>query len=234
MPANAEKILVVDDSSDIREVISVLLEGEGYRVTSVADGQSALDALEKDPDLDLVVLDIMLPDMTGIEICEKLRHFSSVPVLFLTALSGDEDKIKAYATGGDDYIVKPFAATELRMKVASLLRRYNVYKGKENAGDEIRIQSLLIRLSDNTVLRDGVPVQLTDKEFSILRYLTENRGRVISAQELFEGVWNDKYLNSSANSIMVHVMNLRRKIEDDPNTPKVVRTVWGRGYTVDG
>ena len=234
MAANAEKILVVDDSSDIREVIGLLLESEGYIVYSAADGSSALQILKDDKNLDLVVLDIMLPDMTGIEVCEKLRTFSSVPVLFLTALSEEDDKINAYATGGDDYIVKPFSSAELRMKVASLLRRYNVYKGKESAGDEIRIHSLLIRLRDNTVLRDGVSVPLTDKEFEILLYLTQNRGRVVSAQELFEGVWNDKYLNSSANSIMVHIMNLRRKIEDNPNTPKVVRTVWGRGYTVDG
>ena len=234
MAANAEKILVVDDSSDIREVIGLLLESEGYIVYSAADGSSALQILKDDKNLDLVVLDIMLPDMTGIEVCEKLRTFSSVPVLFLTALSEEDDKINAYATGGDDYIVKPFSSAELRMKVASLLRRYNVYKGKKSSGDEIRIHSLLIRLRDNTVLRDGVSVPLTDKEFEILLYLTQNRGRVVSAQELFEGVWNDKYLNSSANSIMVHIMNLRRKIEDNPNTPKVVRTVWGRGYTVDG
>ncbi|MBQ3086833.1 MAG: response regulator transcription factor [Clostridia bacterium] len=234
MSANAEKILVVDDSSDIREVIGVMLTSEGYRVTAVADGTGALQALESDPDFDLVVLDIMLPDMTGIDVCEKLRRFSSVPVLFLTALSGEDDKISAYATGGDDYIVKPFSATELRMKIASLLRRYNVYKGKENNGDEIRIQSLFIRLNDGTVMKDGVNVPLTDKEFAILKFLLENRGRAVSAEELFEGVWNAKYLNTSANSIMVHIMNLRRKIEDDPNTPKVVRTVWGRGYTVDG
>ena len=234
MSANAEKILVVDDSTDIREVISVMLEGEGYRVTTAADGMSALNVLERDRNFDLIVLDIMLPDMTGIEVCEQLRRFSSVPVLFLTALSGDEDKIAAYAIGGDDYIVKPFSVTELRVKTASLLRRYNVYKGKENVGDEIRVHSLFVRLHDNTVMRDGVNIQLTDKEFSILRFLVKNRGRVVSTQELFEGVWHDKYLNSSANSIMVHIMNLRRKIEDDPNNPKVVRTVWGRGYTVDG
>lgn len=234
MSANAEKILVVDDSSDIREVIGLMLTTEGYRVTAAADGQSALQTLKTDADFDLVVLDIMLPDMTGIEVCEKLRLFSSVPVLFLTALSDDENKMNAYATGGDDYIVKPFSATELRMKIASLLRRYNVYKGKENNGDEIRIQSLFIRLTDNTVLKDGTPVQLTDKEFAILRFLLENRGRVVSAQELFEGVWNEKYLNTSANSIMVHMMNLRRKIEEDSNVPKIIRTVWGRGYTVDG
>lgn len=234
MPANAEKILVVDDSSDIREVISLLLTSEGYTVYTAADAASALAMLRNDPGMDLVVLDIMLPDQSGIEVCEQLRTFSSVPVLFLTALSGDDDKINAYATGGDDYIVKPFSSTELRMKVASLLRRYNVYKGKESTQDSLRVQSILIRTKDNTVLRDGVPVQLTEKEFAILRYLTENRGRVVSAQELFEGVWHDKYLNSSANSIMVHIMNLRRKIEDEPNIPKVIRTVWGRGYTIDG
>lgn len=229
---NTEKILVVDDSSDIREIIGIMLESEGYQVTLVADGQSAIRAMYQQKDYDLVLLDIMLPDINGIAVCEEIRRFSSVPVLFLSALSADDDKIKAYATGGDDYIVKPFSATELRMKVASLLRRYNVYKGKENGNDEIRVQSLYIRPQEGSVVRDGVSIALTDKELAILLFLVENRGNVVSTQELFEGVWKDKYLSTSANSVMVHIMNLRRKIEEDPNHPKVVRTVWGRGYTL--
>lgn len=229
---NTEKILVVDDSSDIREIIGIMLESEGYQVTLVADGQSAIRAMYQQKDYDLMLLDIMLPDINGIAVCEEIRRFSSVPVLFLSALSADDDKIKAYATGGDDYIVKPFSATELRMKVASLLRRYNVYKGKENGNDEIRVQSLYIRPQEGSVVRDGVSIALTDKELAILLFLVENRGNVVSTQELFEGVWKDKYLSTSANSVMVHIMNLRRKIEEDPNHPKVVRTVWGRGYTL--
>ncbi len=230
--ANGERILVVDDSKDIRDVIGIMLESEGYRVTLAADGRSALDNLHRCNDFDLVLLDIMLPDINGISVCEELRRFSSVPVLFLTALSAEEDKVKAYATGGDDYIVKPFSATELRMKVSSLLRRYNVYKGKENSNDEIRVQSLFIRPLEGTVMRDNITISLTDKELAILLFLVKNRGNVVSTQELFEGVWNDKYLSTSANSVMVHIMNLRRKIEEDPNHPKVVRTVWGRGYTL--
>ncbi|MBQ6863961.1 MAG: response regulator transcription factor [Clostridia bacterium] len=226
------KILVVDDSSDIRDIIGIMLESEGYRVTFAADGLSAIRELHEQKDFDLVLLDIMLPDISGISVCNELRKFSSVPVLFLSALSGDEDKMNAYATGGDDYIVKPFSANELRMKVASMLRRYKVYKGKENTSDEIRVQSLFIRPKEGSVIRDNVQIALTDKELAILLFLVEKRGTVVSTQELFEGVWKDKYLSTSANSVMVHIMNLRRKIEEDPNHPKVVKTVWGRGYTL--
>lgn len=226
------KILVVDDSSDIRDIIGIMLESEGYRVTFAADGLSAIRELHEQKDFDLVLLDIMLPDISGISVCNELRKFSSVPVLFLSALSGDEDKMNAYATGGDDYIVKPFSANELRMKVASMLRRYKVYKGKENTSDEIRVQSLFIRPKEGSVIRDNVQIALTDKELAILLFLVEKSGTVVSTQELFEGVWKDKYLSTSANSVMVHIMNLRRKIEEDPNHPKVVKTVWGRGYTL--
>ena len=224
------KILIVDDDPDIRNVLSLLLK-DIYSVSELADGASALEHLKLHPETDLVILDVMMPGMDGFETCDKLRAFSNVPVLFLTAKSAEKDRITAYGSGGDDFLSKPFSQAELMAKVASLLRRYREYRGKPEAA--IAIENLEVDFSSRSVKNNGEAVSLTDTEYSILEYMLKNRGATVTATVLYEAVWQEKFLTGSGNTVMVHVLNLRRKIEDDPSNPKILRTVWGRGYQID-
>ncbi len=227
------KILIVDDDPDIREVLSVLLGSEGYKVDAAEDGASALEKIKKDQKIDLVILDIMMPGMSGVEVCEELRKFSLVPVLFLTAKSQDQDKIDAYSGGGDDYLVKPFSQTELLMKVKSLLRRYKDYQGSKPVKAPTLGGNLSINTKTRSAVKNGKKIPLTDKEYDILQYFMEHRGEIVENKALYEGVWGEKYLPSAGNTIMVHVLNLRKKLEEDVNKPKIIKTVWGKGYIVE-
>lgn len=228
------KILIVDDDPNIREVLLVLLGSEGYTVEQAENGEQALDIVGSGRNLDLIILDIMMPGLSGVEVCTRIRQTSSVPVLFLTAKSQDQDKIEAYNEGGDDYLVKPFSQTELLMKVKSLLRRYKEYYGKfpqktaETIGGNVSIDS-----KTRTALKGGKKISLTDKEYDILRYFMEHRGEIVENKDLYEGVWGEKYLPSAGNTIMVHVLNLRKKLEEDVNKPKIIKTVWGKGYKIE-
>jgi len=227
------KILIVDDDPDIREVLSVLLGSEGYKVDAAEDGTSALEKIKKDRKIDLVVLDIMMPGMSGVEVCEEIRKISLVPVLFLTAKSQDQDKIDAYSGGGDDYLVKPFSQTELLMKVKSLLRRYKDYQGAGNTKAATLGGSITIDMKTRSAIKNGKKISLTDKEYDILQYFMEHRGEIVENKTLYEGVWGEKYLPSAGNTIMVHILNLRKKLEEDVNKPKMIKTVWGKGYMVE-
>ena len=224
------KILIVDDDPDIRNVLTLLLK-DNYSVSEVADGSAALEHMKLYPETDLVILDVMMPGMDGYETCDKLRAFSNVPVLFLTAKSAENDRINAYGSGGDDFLSKPFSQPELMAKVASLLRRYREYRGKPEAA--LAIENLEVDFSSRSVKNNGKPLSLTDTEYSILEHMLKNRGVTVTAAELYEAVWQEKFLSGSGNTVMVHVLNLRRKIEDDPSNPKILRTVWGRGYQID-
>ena len=229
--SNESKILIVDDDPDIRNILNLLLRRD-YETAEAASGAEALQFLEKNRETDLVILDVMMPEMDGIETCEKIREFSNVPILFLTAKSAERDRIKAYQSGGDDFLSKPFSQPELLAKVKSLLRRYQEYRGKP-ASSIWNFGSLEVDLNTRMVRNAGETVPLTDTEYSILECLVKNRGRTVTTQELYETVWNEKFLPGSGNTIMVHVLNLRRKIEEVPSSPKIIRTVWGRGYQVD-
>lgn len=234
--STVQQILVVDDDADIREVLRIQLERKGYFVLEAANGKEAVLAVAENPDIDLIILDIMMPELSGIGACAEIRKRSSAPVLFLTAKSKENDKTAAYENGGDDYLVKPFSQAELLMKVQSLLRRYVVYKGKtESASNssEIRLQDILIDAASHSVTRENQKIDLTDTEFQILMYLVKNRGKAKDAQAIYEGVWNDKFLPSSTNTIMVHILKLRKKLELDFNNPAIIRTVWGKGYQID-
>lgn len=228
-----DKILIVDDDPDIREVLSVLLGSEGYQVVAAEDGMMALDIIKKDKKLDLVILDIMMPGMSGVEVCTELRKFSLVPVLFLTAKSQDQDKVDAYTGGGDDYLVKPFSQTELLMKVKSLLRRYKDYQGSIKTKATTLGGNISIEMKSRAAIKNGKKIPLTDKEFDILQYFMEHRGEIVENKALYEGVWGEKYLPSAGNTIMVHILNLRKKLEEDVNKPKIIKTVWGKGYMVE-
>ena len=165
----------------------------------------------------------------------EIRHFSSVPILFLTAKSLGSDKESAYSSGGDDYLVKPFSSTELLMKVDALTRRYNSYATKDSElVDGVRLGSgVVVNTETRECAKNGIKLDLRDKEIDVLLYLVKNRGRCVGPSELYEGVWGEISLPSSGNNITVHILNLRRKLEDDSSSPKIIRTVWGKGYQID-
>ncbi len=223
-------ILVADDDKNIRRLMQAVLEEAGYAVITAKNGEEALLAMERET-VDLVVLDVMMPGMDGIETCSKLREFSTAPVLFLTAKSAEEDRVHAYESGGDDFLSKPFSQAELLAKIHSLLRRYKEYRGKP--ATVLTIDNLEVDFASRSVKSNGKPVVLTDTEYSILEYLLQKRGSVVTAAELYEAVWGAKFLAGSGNTVMVHVLNVRRKIEDNPSSPRILRTVWGRGYQID-
>lgn len=229
------RVLVCDDEKEIRQIIRLLLEKAGYEVLEAQDGAAAVTLLGEDRGIDLVIMDIMMPRMSGVEATEKIRGFSTVPVLFLTAKSFDSDKTSAYNAGGDDYLVKPFSAPELLLKVDALTRRYNTYGAKESENTvAIRLSGGVVILSEKReVMKNGELIDLRDKEYEVLNYLVKNRGRVVGAEELYEAVWGEIPLPSSSNTITVHILNLRRKLEDNSASPKLIRTVWGKGYQVD-
>ncbi len=231
------RILVVDDNPEIREIIRVLLSGEGYRVLEAGNGPAALEALERDA-FDLISLDIMMPGMNGYETCGRIREKSNAPILFLSARTTDSDKLLGFSSGGDDYLAKPFSYSELLGRAKALLRRYHVYQGKNEAGERqasgvVTYHELEIDTFRETVRRAGEPVELTDTEYAMLKLLVTNRREVFSAQRLYEAVWNEPYYYGASNTVMVHIRNLRRKIEQDPQNPVLIKTTWGKGYHCD-
>ena len=221
------RILAVDDEPDLRSLLRILLKNRGYEVLEAASGTEAVELVRSEPRIDLVIMDIMMPGLNGVEACAEIRKFSTVPMLFLTAKSQLADKAEAYASGGDDYLAKPFSQNELMMKVESLTRRYRIYKGKAEPVTPMDIQ---LDEKHTCAIRNGQRIDLTDKEFAILRFFVQNRGRTVDVQKVYESVWGEKYLPSSNNTVMVHILNLRKKLEADPANPKLIRTVWGKGY----
>ena len=229
------RILVVDDENDIRQVLKLMLESHGHEVIGKENGRQAVEYIRDDLSVDLCIMDIMMPEMTGVEATVEIRKFSAVPILFLTARSFESDKEEAYLAGGDDDLVKPFSAPELIRKVDALTRRYNTYGAKDVKvlGQERLECGVTVSIESRTVSKNGTVIDLRDKEFDVLLYLVENRGRTVSPDELYEAVWGEMPLPSSGNNVTVHILNLRRRLEDTPSSPKVIRTVWGRGYQID-
>lgn len=230
---NRQKILFADDDPEIREVLRLLLAGEGYEVLEASSGEQALELL--DDSTDLVILDVMMPGMGGCAACAEIRRQSAVPVLFLTAKSQDSDKTLGFSVGGDDYLVKPFSYTELISRVKAMLRRYCVYGAKqETAAGVIQCcDNVEIDLSRCQVRVDGQEVVLTDTEYRILHLLASHKKKVFSAQNIYESIWNEPYFYTSNNTVMVHIRNIRRKLGDDPQNSRTIRTVWGRGYRIE-
>ena len=231
--ADERLIMIADDDPDIREVVRILLESEGFRIVEAVDGDDAVSKIE--PAIDLYILDVMMPGKSGYQVCRAIRAASTAPILFLTAKSQDGDKSMGFSSGGDDYLPKPFSYTELTARVKALLRRYYVYRGKESeeSKEKIVIRDLVIDRQTCEVKLAGAEVQLTDIEYRMLLLMAENRRKVFSAQNLYESIWNEPYFYSCNNTIMVHIRNLRRKIEPDPDNPQYIKTVWGKGYRID-
>lgn len=223
-------ILVVDDEPDLRDVLRILLEANHYRVTEAANAEQALARVQSDRTIQLVLLDVMLPDLSGVEICRRIREMTNIPVIFLTALSKDQDKAQAYRSGGDDYLSKPFSRAELLLKVESQLRRYQVYQGKDRGEQEAAGQ---LRVENERVYWNGSRIDLTDKEQKIVAFLWAHRGQVCSVADIYESVWQERYLATSSNTVMVHIHNLRKKLESNPAQPALIRTIWGKGYQID-
>lgn len=226
------KILVADDDEDIRDVIEILLSSEGYLVYKAKDGRVALD-LMKEHTFHLIILDIMMPSLNGYQVCVEIRKLSIAPILFLSAKSQDSDKTLCFSSGGDDYMAKPFSYNELVSRVKALLRRYMVYKGDSHVvkkSEMMQIQEITIQESKRRVYLKNEEIELTDIEFQILILLATHRGQIFSAEHLYEKVWNEEYYYSANNTVMVHMRNLRKKIEKDPQNPQIIRTIWGKGY----
>lgn len=228
-------ILIADDNEDIREIVRILLESEGYNVIEAVDGSDAVVKVNENVEIDLIILDIMMPKKSGFEACEEIRKKTNAPILFLTAKSQDEDICKAFSLGSDDYISKPFSYKEFISRVKALLRRYHVYKGKEleKEIDSININELKIKENSNEVYIDGNEVTLTEIEYNILKLMAKNKGKIFSAQEIYESVWKEPYFFTCNNTVMVHIRNLRSKIESDMQNPKYIKTVWGKGYRIE-
>lgn len=228
------KVLVVDDEQDIRTLLNIYLKRLGYDVVEAVDGMEAVEAVRADNSIDLIVMDIMMPRLSGTGACEKIREFSSIPVLFLTAKTKEPDQNEAYDVGGDDFLPKPFTQNEFNRKVNALIRRYKVYRGKDETDPKnITVGNISIDSFKRIVTKNGEPVKLTDKEYALLFFLVEHKGQPWSLEALYENIWQEKYLPSSSNTVMVHILRLRQKIEDNSAQPEIIRTIYGKGYQVD-
>lgn len=232
MEVETKKILFADDDPEIREVLRLLLTSEGYAVAEASSGGEVLERL--DGSVDLVILDVMMPDLGGYAVCAEIRKRSAVPVLFLTAKGQDSDKTMGFSVGGDDYLVKPFSYTELISRVKAMLRRYYVYGAKQSESDVLRCcGNIEIDPGQCRVCADGAEVSLTDTEYRILLLLASHPKKVFSAQNIYESIWNEPYFYTSNNTVMVHIRNIRRKLGDDPQNCRTIRTVWGKGYRIE-
>ncbi|MBB3128316.1 two-component system response regulator VanR [Paenibacillus rhizosphaerae] len=231
------KILIVDDEKDIADLLEVYLKNDGYSVFKFYNGTEALQCIER-TEVDLAILDVMLPDIEGFKLCSKIREKYFYPIIMLTAKIEDIDKITGLTIGADDYITKPFNPIEVMARVKTQLRRYLSYNGQnqiqteKNDTVEYDIRGLIINKATHKCTLYGEELTLTPIEFSILWYLCERQEEVVSSEELFEAVWKDKFLNNN-NTIMAHIGRLREKLHEPARKPKFIKTVWGVGYKIE-
>ena len=223
-------ILVVDDDKSIRNLIRVYLENEGFNIIEASNGAEALILIDQN-EFDLVILDVMMPVLDGINTCLKIRGNYTMPIIFLSAKDEEIHKIEGLTVGADDYIAKPFGAMELLARVKAQLRRYKKFNVEPQNSNIIKIDDLTVNFDTHEVIVRDEAVKLTPKEFDILGCLVKNKGVVFSVQKLYESIWNEQFVVSDT-SIVVHITNLRQKIELDPKNPKYVKTVWGVGYKI--
>lgn len=229
-------ILIVDDEKEIRDLVEIYLKSEGYNTLQACDGLEAIDIIEN-TDVDIVILDVMMPNLNGIETCLKIREMKEMPIIMLSAKSEDIDKILGLNMGADDYLSKPFNPLELVARVKSQLRRFYKFKNKQDVlykEDEnmIRIEDLTINLDTHEVKLGDTFLKLTPTEFDILSLLSKSRGKVFSIENIYESVWNQEFMTSD-NTVMVHIRKIREKIESDPRNPRFIKTVWGVGYKIE-
>ncbi len=229
-----QKILVVDDEREIADLLEVYLANEGYAVFKFYRGEEALACVDRE-DISLALLDVMLPDMDGFALCQRIREEHLFPIIMLTAKVEDMDKIMGLTLGADDYITKPFNPLEVVARVKTQLRRYTRYNPGEEAGkprERHDIRGLSICRDNHKCTLNGREIALTPMEFNILWYLCERQGSVVSSEELFEAVWKERFLDCN-NTVMAHIARLREKLGEPARRPKIIKTVWGVGYTIE-
>lgn len=230
-----ERIIIVEDEPEIANLIEVYLKNENYTVFKFNTGREALKFLDT-AELDLAILDIMLPDVNGFTLCQHIRETYTYPIIMLTAKDEEIDKITGLSLGADDYITKPFRPLELVARVKAQLRRYKKYNQSHSADaqDPVMIHSgLIMNVKTYECILNDKPLSLTPTEFSILRILLEHKGEVVSAEELFHEIWQDEYYSKRNNTITVHIRHLREKMNDTVDKPKYIKTVWGVGYKIE-
>lgn len=225
------KILVVDDDDEIRNLLEICLSNEGFSVVKAFDGEDALNILDKES-IQLIILDVMMPKLNGMEVCSIIRRNLNIPILMLSAKSEDMDKIQGIMTGADDYLTKPFNSLELIVRVKSLLRRSYYFNSASSSNNIINIDTLTIDKNQHRVTINEEEIPLTSREFDILYLLAVNRGSVLSSEDIFRKVWKEDYFQSN-NTVMVHMSRIRDKIEKYTNGQKIIHTVWGVGYKIE-
>ena len=229
-----DKILIVDDEVEIADLIETYLKNEDYAVYKFYSAKDALACINE-TELDLAILDVMLPDIDGFTICRKIREKHTYPVIMLTAKDAETDKITGLTLGADDYITKPFQPLEMVARVKSQLRRYKKYNHPQTEKTDhiLYCSDLIVDTKKHECLQNNKPVSLTPTEFSILQILLENKSNVLSGEELFRRIWKDEYYTKSNNTITVHIRRLREKLNDTLENPKYIKTIWGVGYKID-
>ncbi len=228
------KILIADDEKDIRNMIKLYLQAEDYEILEAENGQEVLSLI--DNMIDLVILDIMMPKLDGIQVCMKIREKYRMPIIFLTAKTEDVDKLTGFSSGGDDYIVKPFNPIDLVSRVKANIRRYRSYSqspSEQENSQKITLGELSVDLNSRTVYKYGNEITLTKTEFAIFALLLQNKGKVYSLEQIYTTVWNENCILNSESTVSVHIKNLREKIEENVREPRYIKTVWGVGYRVD-
>lgn len=227
-----DKILVIDDEKEIVELIKKGLEEENYDVLTAFNGADGLKIIEKS-EVSLVILDIMMPGINGMEVCNIIRSFSNIPIIMVSAKSQEKDKILGLKEGADDYMVKPFSIAELAARVNSQLRRYTYFSKGKMDEDLIEVKGLSIDEQKHIVTLFGEQVKLTPTEFSILLLLAKNKGKVFSSDEIYRTIWPDVKYYEGNNTVMAHIWRLREKIEINPKEAKIIETMWGVGYKIE-
>ena len=229
-------ILVCDDDKEIVKAIEIYLSKEGYNILKAYDGEEALEILNNNDDIQLIILDIMMPKMDGIEVANRIRQNKSIPIIMLSAKSEDYDKISGLNNGADDYVTKPFNPLELIARVNSQIRRYtslgSMVKKDEDNKDIYKSGDLVINDATKIVEVDGKEVKLTPTEYNILLFLTKNKGKVYSIERIYENVWEEESYGAE-NIIAVHIRHIREKIEINPREPKYLKVIWGIGYKIE-
>ena len=229
----SEKILIVDDEPEIADLVSLYLQNEIFTVYKFYSAIEALNCIGHEK-LDMAILDVMMPEMNGFELCKKIREHYHYPIIMLTAKGEEIDKITGLTLGADDYIVKPFQPLELVARVKAQLRRYKRYNTGVEKEDDVMIHSgLVMNIKTHECTLNEKPLSLTPTEFSILRILCQQKGNVVSAEELFHQIWGDEYFSKSNNTITVHIRHLREKMGDSFEDPKYIKTIWGCGYKIE-
>lgn len=229
-------ILIADDEKEIRDIVSLLMSGEGYAVETADNGQTAVD--QASADVDLYLLDINMPQLSGIMAAAKIREQYETPIVFLTAYSSDADKVMGFSAGADDYIVKPFSNMELLMRVRAILRRSPSYSAPAapapaavDASNQLTIHDAVLDLASQAVMKDGQTISLTYTEFKILELLASHKKKIYSLENIYQSIWEEDAVGDSA--IMVHIKNIRKKLGDNSRNPVYIKTAWGRGYYID-